>query len=138
MQEACSALAFPLNSLFQFASIKMLLVSARALWRSHRLRRSWAPRWWRRQRGCIKWSARRLLCRVLFATPRVYAAIGRGAGRRLPLNADRVLPVGVVLDPSVCVVVGELGGRSGPAKEKQTGRGGGKGEICEPNKQATH
>lgn len=36
-----------------------------------------------------------------------------------------MLPVGVVLDPSVCVVMGELRGRSGPAKEKQTGRGGG-------------
>lgn len=50
-----------------------------------------------------------------------------------------MLPVGVVLDPSVCVVMGELRGRSGPAKEKQTGRGEGeKGEICEPNKKAAH
>lgn len=39
------------------------------------------------------------VCRVLFATLRV------GAKRKLRLNADEALPVGVVLDPSVGVVV---------------------------------
>lgn len=40
----------------------------------------------------------------------------------LLLNADSVLPVGVVLDPSVCVVMRELRGRSGPATEGETDR----------------
>lgn len=39
-----------------------------------------------------------------------------------PPNADSVLPVGVVLDPSVRVVVRELRGRSGPATEKERDR----------------
>lgn len=30
-----------------------------------------------------------------------------------------MLPVGVVLDPSVCVVVRELGGRSGPVRARE-------------------
>lgn len=93
----------------------MVLVSGRILWR----------------RCCVLFGSsgneKQSMKRVTLWCP-VHNTVSLRWGELL-MNADNALPVSIVLDPGVRVVMRQLRGRSGPAKTRDSERGGERRKI---------